>query len=297
MNRTLIPAMFLVLAGVDSAPAFAYDPGFNTQRGINMSSKMSMHRVNGVELNVLDTGAGGDALIFLHYWGGSIRSWEPVIKDLSKDHRCIAIDFRGWGKSSRDAKNYDLGTLADDVVAIIHELGPKKFVIVGHSMGGKVAQLVASQHPEGLQQLILMAPAPPEPLEVPAEQRQAMVAAYQTREGVMEIIAKLPLSQAYREQIVDDALSGAPAAKRAWPERGMTMDIREQASRIDVPIKIIVGSADVVETEAALRKEFGKVLPSTTFTVLPGVSHMAPLEATSQVVDAIRSALATEPGH
>jgi pimeloyl-ACP methyl ester carboxylesterase len=124
-----------------------------------------------------------------------------------------------------------------------------------------------------------------------------MVAAYQTREGVMEIIAELPLSQAYREQIVDDALSGAPATKRAWPEQGMTMDIREQASRIDVPIKIIVGSADVVETEAALRQEFRKVLPSTTFTVLPGVSHMAPLEATSQVVGAIRSALVAEPGH
>src|ERR1700676_2983021 len=126
MNRTLMAAMLLVLTGVYSVPAFADDSGLNTQRGITMSSKKSLHRVNGVELNVLDTGAGGSALIFLHYWGGSIRSWEPVIKDLSKDHRCIAIDFRGWGKSSRDAKNYDLGTLADDVVAIIHELSPKK---------------------------------------------------------------------------------------------------------------------------------------------------------------------------
>ena len=258
---------------------------------------MSIHRVNGVELNVLDTGTGGPALVFLHYWGGSVRSWEPVINDLAKDHRCIAIDFRGWGKSSRDAKDYDLDTLANDVVAIIHELGPQKFIIIGHSMGGKVAQLVASQHPDDLRKLILMAPAPPEPLDVPADQRQAMVAAYQTREGVAGIIAKLPLSQAHREQIVEDAVSGAPAAKRAWPEQGMTLNIREQASRINVPIIIIVGSADVVETEAALREEFGKFLPSTTFTVLPGVSHMAPLEATSQVVDAIRSALAAERGH
>ena len=73
------------------------------------------------------------------------------------------------------------------------------------------------------------------------------------------------------------------------------MDIREQAARIDVPVHIIVGSADVVETEASLRKEFGKVLPQTTFTVLRGVSHMAPLEATSQVASAIQSALTTEP--
>ena len=260
-----------------------------------MSSKMSIHNINGVKLNVLDTGEGVPALIFLHYWGGSVRSWEPVIHDLSKDHRCIAIDFRGWGQSSRDAEDYDLKTLADDVFAIIDDLGLKQFVILGHSMGGKVAQLVAARQPEGLRQLILMAPAPPMPLEVPEEQRQAMAVAYQTREGVMAIIAKLPLSEASREQIVEDAVSGAPAAKRAWPEQGMAMDIRDQAIRIDVPVHIIVGSADVVETEASLRKDFGRVLPSATFTVLPGVSHMAPLEATSQVVDATRSALITEP--
>ncbi len=135
------------------------------------------------------------------------------------------------------------------------------------------------------------------PLEVPEEQRQAMAVAYQTREGVMGIIANLPLSEVSRQQIVEDAVSGAPTAKRAWPEQGMAMDIRDQAVRIDVPVHVIVGSVDVVETEASLRKDFGEVLPSTTFTVLPGVSHMAPLEATSQVVDAIRSALTTEPHH
>ena len=295
MNRRLLAAILLALTGFSSVSAFAGDQGLNIQQGTDMSSKMSIHRVNDVNLNVLDTGGGGPALIFLHYWGGSVRSWEPVIKSLSKDHRCIAIDFRGWGQSSRDAKDYDLETLANDVVAIIDDLGLKQFVILGHSMGGKVAQLVAARRPQGLRQLILMAPAPPVPLEVPEEQRQAMTASYETREGVMEIIAKLPLSEASREQIVEDALSGAPAAKRAWPKQGMTMDIRDQATRIDVPVHIIVGSADVVETEASLRKDFGKVLPSTTFTVLPGVSHMAPLEATSQVVDAIRSALTTEP--
>ncbi len=256
---------------------------------------MSFHNVNGAKLNVLDVGEGAPALIFLHYWGGSVRSWEPVIESLSKDHRCIAIDFRGWGRSSRDGEDYGLKTLADDVVAIIDDLGLKQLVVIGHSMGGKVAQLVAARRPAGLRQLILMAPAPPVPLEVPEAQRQAMAVAYQTREGVMAIIADLPLSAASREQIVEDAVSGAPAAKRAWPEQGMALDISDQAARIDVPVHIIVGSADVVETEASLRAEFGKVLPSTNFTVLPGVSHMAPLEATAQVVEAIRSALMAEP--
>ncbi len=284
-------------ARTTSVPASVGEPGLNIPHGTDMGSKMSIHRVDGVSLNVVETGEGGPALSFLHYWGGSIRSWEPVIKDLSQDHRCIAIDFRGWGQSSRDAEDHDLETLANDVAAIIGDLGLEQFVILGHSMGGKVAQLVAARRPGGLRQLILMAPAPPMPLEVSEEQRRAMAASYETREGVLGIIATLPLSEAAREQIVEDALSGAPAAKRAWPDKGMAMDIRDQATRIHVPVHIIVGSADVVETEASLRHDFGKVLPSTTFTVLPGVSHMAPLEATSQVVDAIRSALTAEPHH
>lgn len=59
----------------------------------------------------------------------------------------------------------------------------------------------------------------------------------------------------------------------------MVEDISKKASRINVPVTIIVGSADTVETEAALRAEFGKVIPGTDFVVLPGVSHMAPLDS------------------
>ena len=136
-----------------------------------------------------------------------------------------------------------------------------------------------------------MAPAPPTALDVPEEQRQGMIAAYQTRQGVKGVIAALPLSDAAREQIVQDALRGSRDAKHAWPERGMIEDIADQAARITVPVRIIVGSADVVETEASLRAAFGKVIPGTTFTVLPGLSHMAPLEAPGEVVDAIRSGL------
>ncbi len=255
-----------------------------------MSGKQSLCHVNNVDINVVELGEGSPTLLFLHYWGGSIHSWIPVMNGLSKSHRCVAIDFRGWGRSSKDATDYQLETLADDVVEIINELGLQDFILLGHSMGGKVAQLVAARQPRGLKSLILMAPAPPNALDVPEEQRQGMVAAYQTREGVMGIVSALPLSDAHREQIVEDALRGSPEAKRAWPEQGMIEDISNEASRITAPVHIIVGSADVVETEASLRAAFSKVIPSAGYTVLPGVSHMAPLEATAEVVSAIRSA-------
>lgn len=59
-----------------------------------------------------------------------------------------------------------------------------------------------------------------------------------------------------------------------------------------VPVHVIAGADDSVEPEASLRASLGKVLPHATFSVLPGVGHMAPLEAPARLAEAIRSAQA-----
>ena len=258
-----------------------------------MSSNQNTIRVNDVDINVVDTGAENPALVFLHYWGGSARTWGLVIAELSKTHRCVAVDFRGWGQSDKGAQAHDLETLADDVAKIIAKLGLEEYAIVGHSMGGKVAQLLASRRADGLKALVLVAPAPPTALSVPQEQRQGMINAYQVREGaeaVVGILSALPLSDAFREQVIEDTLRGSAGAKREWPENGMVQDITEKASKIAVPVHVIVGGADNIESEASLRKAFANVVPQATFAVLDGVGHLAPLEATAELVAAIRSA-------
>ena len=157
-------------------------------------------------------------------------------------------------------------------------------------MGGKVAQLVAARQPAGLTAVILLAPAPPTPLHVPEDQRRQMLDSYQTREGaetVVGILAASPLDQGQREQVIEDILSGAPGAKRVWTEEGMTRDITAQASRIAVPVHVIVGSEDKIEEEVSLKAAFGKVLPNTSFTSIRGAGHLAPLEATADVALAI----------
>ncbi len=260
-----------------------------------MSGKQLTLRVNGVDLNVADAGEGAPALLFLHYWGGSSRTWARTIQALSDTHRCVALDFRGWGRSSKDAGDHRLATLADDAVAVARELDLQDYLIVGHSMGGKVAQLVAARRPVGLKGLILVAPAPPTPLAVPEDVRQSYVALYQTREGVETVIGNLtphPLAEASREQIIEDSLRGSPDAKREWPERGMVEDIAREASKIAAPVHVIAGGDDGVEPEASLRAAFGKVIPGAKFIVIPGVGHMAPLEAPALLAAAIRSALA-----
>ena len=77
----------------------------------------------------------------------------------------------------------------------------------------------------------------------------------------------------------EDTLRGTPEAKRCWPEDGMSADISAAVGRLALPVDILVGEHDQVEREPALRAAFADLLPSASFTVVPGAGHLLPLEA------------------
>jgi pimeloyl-ACP methyl ester carboxylesterase len=83
-----------------------------------------------------------------------------------------------WGKSHHHANDYSLSAQAGDVEGVIEELNQMDFVLVGHSMGGKIAQILAARQPVGLRAVVLVAPAPPTPLHVPDAQNQSMLNSY-----------------------------------------------------------------------------------------------------------------------
>jgi pimeloyl-ACP methyl ester carboxylesterase len=257
------------------------------------------HRIiqtDGAAIQIAESGAGEPALVFLHYWGGSARTWHHVIDGLSGQVRCVAIDHRGWGGSIATDGRYDLAAMADDVESVIRVLDLRRYVLVGHSMGGKVAQIVAKRRPSALVGLLLVAPAPPTPMPVPEAQRAGMLASYGSREGVLQalsVLADAPLSDELREQVIEDTLRGAPEAKRAWTDRGMIEDISAGLDAVTIPVSIIVGNRDQVEHESALRKVFGRLLPQATFRVLENIGHLSPLEAPGELADACANLLAS----
>jgi alpha/beta hydrolase fold len=106
-------------------------------QGRRSAMSQLMIDTNGAAIRAVESGAGEPALIFLHYWGGSSRTWAGVIDRLAGEARCVALDQRGWGTSIATDGRYDLATMADDVEAVAQRLGLSRFVLVGHSMGGK----------------------------------------------------------------------------------------------------------------------------------------------------------------
>jgi pimeloyl-ACP methyl ester carboxylesterase len=244
---------------------------------------------NGAAIHVRERGRGEPVLIFLHYWGGSSRTWQSVVERLGEKRRTLVLDQRGWGDSIATDERYDLAAMADDVEAVVQKFGLKCYVLVGHSMGGKVAQIVAARSPAGLAGLVLVAPAPPTPMPVPEERRAAMLESYGSREGALQalsVLAGSPLSPELRERVIEDTLRGAPGAKRAWTESGMIKDVSAGLDTVTAPVTVVIGDLDQVEHEAALREIFGRLLPQATFQVLRGVGHLSPLEAPEAVADA-----------
>lgn len=260
-----------------------------------MSAKGQRIRVAQLEIYAEEEGEGSPALVFIHYWGGSRRMWSEVIAPLSERFRCIAVDLRGWGRSDRHADDYSLFTQADDVEGVIEALKVSDFVLVGHSMGGKIAQIVAGRRPDGLRAVVLVAPAPPTPLYAPDAQKQSMLASYTTPEGIgdaLKVINHRPLTIAQRLQVTEDSLGGAEAAKITWVSQGMALDISKQAASITVPVCVVVGSADQVEKEAALREALLSLVPHARFKTIEGLGHLSPLEGPDEVAMAISGFLA-----
>lgn len=255
-------------------------------------------QTRGAELLLDDVGHGEPALIFLHYWGGSARTWSRVLAQLPASVRAVALNQRGWGGSRATDGRHDLDALADDVADVVQALGIGRYVLVGHSMGGKVAQVLAGRQACGLAGLVLVAPAPPTPMEVPPEVRVGMLASYQSREGLLEalkVLAGPTLDMAGREQVLADTLSGDAEAKRFWPQTGMTTDVSSRLPGVDLSVEILVGDRDQVERESLLRPIFSRYFPQARFTTIANAGHLLPLEVPEAVAGACKRAVEVVP--
>jgi non-heme chloroperoxidase len=112
---------------------------------------------SGIRLPYVEQGEpGGVPIIFLHGVTDSWRSFEPVLPRLPVSVRAFAISQRGHGDADRPETGYRPADFAGDLAAFMQALDLGPAVVVGHSMGGSVAQRFAVDHPERLRGLVLV---------------------------------------------------------------------------------------------------------------------------------------------
>ncbi|MEV0477297.1 alpha/beta fold hydrolase [Streptomyces prunicolor] len=100
-------------------------------------------------------GDGGVPLVFIHGWTANRHRWDDQFAHFVGGRRVIRLDLRGHGEST-GAGVRTVGELAADVVALLDHLEVDRFVPVGHSMGGMIAQTLVLDHPERVERVVLV---------------------------------------------------------------------------------------------------------------------------------------------
>ncbi|KAK0247378.1 hypothetical protein LTS09_017492 [Friedmanniomyces endolithicus] len=288
---------------------------------IPVSSSVSLHTILTTPAKTPPT---NPAVVLLHFWGGSNHTYQPLITHLSRDFPIIVPSLRGWGTSSRppDAEAYRTADYATDIIALLHTLSsdyPEVFangvILVGHSMGAKIAQFMLTQKYQlpsfvRIKGLVLLAPAPAGSFSLPPEMKEQQVHAYDTAASA-EFVARNVLlgtpgavDDTIVEELVTDAIAGSKGARVAWPEYGMSEELGGEVARAvrdhreregALRVLVVVGELDVVETVASVMERTVNELSASGATVevhiIPGIGHLSPVEAPRVVADAIRSFL------
>ncbi|ODN30196.1 alpha/beta fold hydrolase [Fervidobacterium thailandense] len=103
---------------------------------------------------------GEKTFVLLHGFAGSSTDWEFLVKELRNIGHCLLIDIPPFGLSEKKLGfDYSDANLIKTILMLVDKLGVKKFSLIGHSMGGNLAILIASTVPERIEKLVLVSAA------------------------------------------------------------------------------------------------------------------------------------------
>ncbi len=116
---------------------------------------------HGLSLHLLDWSQEGTPLLFVHGFGNEAHVWDDLATAVAPCYRTLAVDLRGHGESDRDPEaRYDYDAHVADLEALTEALGIERLVLVGHSLGGRIAMLFGGRHPERMAGLVIVDSAP-----------------------------------------------------------------------------------------------------------------------------------------
>ena len=231
--------------------------------------------------------------------GGAARGFDPLVERLVDRFECVGIDLPGFGGAPVSA-----GTTVEEMVAFVERRirshGSSRWLLLGHSMGGKIATIVASRvlsgeaHLFGLAGVVLLAGSPPAPEPMGADRRAEMVA--WSADGALDEAAARafvdgntgsPLSPEADAAAMGFVMQSSPEAWTAWLERGSREDWSDRVGRLDIPALLVAGGADGDLGEDAQRDLNGRVYPRSSLVVLEGAGHFLPAERSAEVAELI----------
>lgn len=233
----------------------------------------------------------GSAVVLLHGTSASHAVWEPVARLLSPRATTIAVDQRGHGASSAPASGYGGGDFADDVVAVLDDLGVDRAIVAGHSLGARNAWVVAARHPDRVRAAVCVDYTPFVDAGVLRELRDRVAAGYRSFDDRTAV--ETYLAERY-PRLPSDAVSRRAqagyrpdAAGRWWPLAdpaammqlidGFGVDWADEFLDVVVPMTHLRGADSKIVDDVAWERA-RRSRPADRWLVVDDVDHYVPEE-------------------
>ena len=230
----------------------------------------------------------GAAIIFLHDFGGSSYIYKRIIEGC-KCH-CITVDFRGCGESciAQVSRFYSVERLVKDIEELLPKLeNVTDFVLAGHGMGAKIAQIVASDEPAGLIGLALINPVPASPWILSESKMERLYGSCQSATEALDfvngVLSAYPgsLRPSDMDTISTHAMRQDTALTIAWlrggPE-GKEGDWSGVLDRIKVPVVAIAGMSDKLISVDTVKNDVYDNIYGCIMVEVEDAGHLLPLE-------------------
>jgi pimeloyl-ACP methyl ester carboxylesterase len=195
--------------------------------------------VNGLHLYYEKHGSGRP-MILLHGGLASGEMFGPILPALTTNHQVIAPDLQGHGRTADIDRPIDIRLMADDIAALIDQLGLEKPDLVGYSLGGGVAFFTASKYPEKVRKLV-MASANIRRDAIPAEM---LAQQGQVNAAAAKFMKDTPMYQLYHRVAPRPGDFGRLLDK-IGESMSKDFDLSEEVRGLQVPTLIVAADADM----------------------------------------------------
>lgn len=240
----------------------------------------------------------GAPVVLIHGVGANLQSWDAVAAELEGQFTVIRPDLRGHGRSAPIDGAYSVERFAEDIVAVMDAAGVERAHLVGFSLGGLIAQKLATDHAERFDRIVVLSAVAGRTDE---ERAKVVARLDMIRQGGMEAITGAATDRWFTEdfarrhpEIIERRIAELkavhlPSYLEAYRVFGTT-ELVDTLHRIRRPVLVMTGEFDQ-GSNTRMARTMHDLIPGSELVILPGLKHSVLVEAPGLIARHVRDFL------